>query len=354
MLKGGIRMTHFLGLAALSLFACDQTETPETTEPEVVEVQAVPACEDQDFALQEPSAETAWTPLAVQLVSEEVAENIFAIYDSNASAYGPQGFPLATSGGFVIGEDGVLVVETMINRQLFCQMVDLVRAETDLPILYAINTSYHGDHSYGNAFLPEDTLVVQHARTASFIQVHFEEDVIFMETNFGADQGIDEVTAVEADILVEDSGWSVDLGGVTVEAQYHGFAQTEGDLFVSVPEAKVIWTGNPLIAEAPAIPWLLDGHAHEVSETLAAVQASLPPDAVVIPGHGQPLKPDDFTFSVDYLDTLVAQVQGQVDAGADVEATQAEVTMVDYQGYALWDWVHTWVNVPNTHSELSP
>ena len=35
-----------------------------------------------------------------------------------------------------------------------------------------------------------------------------------------------------------------------------------------------------------------------------------------------------------------------------VEETQAAVTMESYQGYALWDWVHTSINIPVTHSEL--
>ena len=315
-------------------------------------VQAFPAC-DAEFTTIDANPNYPWTPNAVTLVSEQVANNVFAFYDANSDEYGPAGFPLATSGGFVIGEDGVLIVDTMINRRLLCQVYDLVRAETDLPVLYAVNTSYHGDHSYGNAFLPDEVQVVQHERTAAYIAEYFEEDVVFMETNFGADQGIDEVTPVAPDIAVDDSGWSVDRGGITVEARYHGFGQTEGDLFVYVPEAKVMWTGNPLIAEAPSVPWLLDGHAHDVSETLAAVQASLPADAVVVPGHGRPVTPDTFSWSVDYLNTLIDEVQDSVDAGNDVETTVATVTMDDYQGYALWGFVHEMVNVPNTYAELS-
>ena len=175
----------------------------------------------------------------------------------------------------------------------------------------------------------------------------------FMEYNFGTDQGIDEVTPTAPDIAVDNSGWSVDLGGITVEAQYHGFGQTEGDLFVYVPEAKVMWTGNPIVAAGPAIPWLLDGHAHEVAETLASVQASLPADAIVIPGHGEPSTPEIFSWSIDYLNTLIDGVQASIDAGNDAETTAEAVTMDDFQGYTLWDWVHKAVNVPATFAELS-
>ena len=56
-----------------------------------------------------------------------------------------------------------------------------------------------------------------------------------------------------------------------------------------------MWTGNALTAEAPALPWLLMGGAAEVSETLKAVQASLPEEAIVVPGHGRPVGRDGFT-----------------------------------------------------------
>ena len=253
----------------------------------------------------------------------------------------------------VIGKDGVLLVESMINRQLFCQLVALVRKETDKPITHVVNTSSHGDHSFGNAFLPAGVHIVQHRRTAEYIAAHFEEDVAFMKMNFGADQGLDELHAVAADILVDDDKpFQLDLGGISVEARYYGFAQTGGDLFVHVPSAKVVWTGNPLVADKPAVPWLLAGHAQDVGTTLSKVKAALPPDSIVIPGHDHPTGVTGFDFSVNYLGELVRQVGSSVAQGQTVDQTVANVTMAPYQGYALWGWIHKMVNVPTTYGEL--
>ncbi|MEX1368864.1 MAG: MBL fold metallo-hydrolase [Nannocystaceae bacterium] len=353
--------------SALSLTACDPGDGEQTsTEPAGEsasdgvesdgvdpEPQQFEACE-MEFTITEPSPNYPWTPNAVQLVSEQLHPGVFAVYDANADAFAPEGIPLATSAGFVIGDQGVVLIETMINRQLLCQLVGLVREQTDAPILYAINTSYHGDHSYGNAFLPPEIEVVQHERTADYIAQNFEDDIVFMTTNFGADQGLDEITPVVPDIAVDDGGWSVDLGGLTVEANYFGFGQTEGDLFVYVPQAQVMWTGNPLIAEAPAIPWLLDGQPQQIEQTLADVQASLPPGAIVVPGHGRPVAPADFDFSIDYLDALVDGVAAAHEAGLSEEETVAAVTLEPFQGYALWGWVHAVLNVPVTYAELAP
>ncbi len=315
--------------------------------------QAFPACENT-FTITAPNPMLPWTPNAIRLVSEELAPGVFAVYDDKAGDYGPKGIPLATSGGFVIGDNGVLLVESMINRQLFCQLIDLVQAETDKPITHVINTSSHGDHSYGNMFLPEDVNVVQHENTAAYIAQYFAEDLAFMTTNFGTDQGLGEIKPVVADTRVTNDGLSIDLGNMVVEAKYFGFGQTPGDLFVRVPSAKVLWTGNPLLSEKPGIPWLLDGHAEEVAVTLAAVKAASPADTIVVPGHGRPIGVDGFDFSVGYLNALISEVNAAVSAGKTVEEAAAEITLPEFQGYALWDWIHKTVNVPKTYQELKP
>lgn len=316
--------------------------------------QAIPACDGFEAALEAANPSYAWTPNGIRLVSQRLGDDAFAIYDAAAEANGAAGIPSATSGGFVIGADGVLMVETMINRQLFCQAVDLIRAETDKPILYAINTSHHGDHSYGNTWLPAGVQVIQHAETAAFIGAHFAEDVAWMEGNFGDDQGLGDAVARAADIVVDASGYTVDLGGgVTVEAAYHGFGQTHGDLFVYAPRAGVMWTGNPLISAAPAIPWLLDGRAVEVRETLARVRAAVPADTRFVPGHGAVLDARGFDFSLAYLDALIEGVRASVAAGHSLEETVEAVDLEDFQGYALWGWVHAMVNVPATYAELA-
>ncbi len=342
-------LTSVITLAGIACSAAPEQEEDATN------TQAFTACEDGfELDITAPNPAYAWTPNAVTLMSEELSSGVFAIYDQNAASVTKDGIPAATSGGFVIGDDGVLLVETMINRQLFCQTIDLVRAQTDLPVLYAVNTSHHGDHSYGNAFLPDDVQVVQHRGTVDFITDPdaFAGDIAFMKANFGADQGIDESSAVTADVIVDDEGWSVDLGNRPVEVLHIGFGQTDGDLFVHVPDANVLWSGNPIVARAPALPWLLDGHAREVRETLASLE-TLFPGATLIPGHDTAIAVSDTDFAVRYLDALIASVQASIDAGMTLDEAVAAATLLDYQGYALWGWVHAVVNVPATYVELS-
>lgn len=82
----------------------------------------------------------------------------------------------------------------------------------------------------------------------------FEADKKFMTKYFGANRGIEDVVSRTADIIVDDKK-IIDLENKVVEIMHLGFAQTGGDLFVWSPDNKVFWTGNPVIAQPPALTW---------------------------------------------------------------------------------------------------
>jgi glyoxylase-like metal-dependent hydrolase (beta-lactamase superfamily II) len=300
-----------------------------------------------------PGRAQIWDPNTVDLTLRELAPSVYAVVDSRADEGNPQGQPLATSGGFIIGERGVLVVESMINSRLAGQLLSHIRRVTDKPIRYVVNTSYHGDHSYGNYIMPDAALIVQHERTREYIAESFSDDVAFMIQNFGARRGMEEVIPRSPDIIVGGTDdLVIDLGGKTVEIKYFGFAQTDGDIFVWLPTEQVFFTGNPVIAEPPSIPWLLDGRHAESLETMKAIRAFLPEDATVVPGHGRPVRPSDLDFTIEYLEALDASVREAIAEGLSEQQAVERVKLPDFQGYAIFDWVHSQVNVPAAYRAL--
>ncbi len=297
--------------------------------------------------------EPVWDANTVVLESQELAEGVFAVVQSGADDMAANGVPIATSSGFVIGDDGVLVIDTMLNVRLNTQLFNLIRAETDLPVRYAVNTSFHGDHAYGNQFLPDETLIIQHSATSDYISENLAADKAFMIQNFGKGRGIEEIIVTPADILVADLGEiDVDLGGITVTIRDYGFAQTGGDLFVSVPSENVLWTGNPVIADAPALPWLLDGHLIETRDTLQAVLNDFDAETQIVPGHGPVTDISAIQWPIDYLTAVETEVRAAVAEGLSLEDTVARVQLPDYQGYALFGWVHPGLNVPAAYQDL--
>lgn len=306
------------------------------------------------FSLNAAAVEPIWDGNKVEMVSERMGEGVYAYYARNARELNAKGGAAATSSGLIVGSKGALLIDTMLNQRLNAQVQALSKQLGNKPILYAVNTSSHGDHAYGNMYLPASTLIVQHAQTRSYMHQHIEDDKVFMIKHFGKGRGIEPIKARTGDVLVPAGGsLMLDLGGRTVEVIDFGFAQTGGDLWVWDGQAKVMWSGNPIIAGKPALPWLLDGKLQASLDTLRRVYAFLPDDARIVPGHGVPIVKADLQWHIDYLATIRSQVQAAVAQGLSLEQTVQKVTMPEFGGYALFGWVHPGLNVPAAYKDLS-
>ncbi len=300
------------------------------------------------------AAEPIWDANKVEMISEQLAPQVFAFYPKDARELNAKGGAAATSGGLIIGTRASLLIETMLNQRLHQQVQKMVAKLGKTAPSYAVNTSAHGDHSYGNMYLPKSTLIVQHANAKNFVEKHLEHDKAFMIKNFGTQRGIEEIKARTGDLLVPANGkLSVDLGGKTVDIIDFGFGQTGGDLFVWEGQSKTLWAGNVVIAPKPALPWLLDGHLLQTLETLNKVYAFLPPDAKIIPGHGVAMTREDLRWHIDYLSQIKQEVTQAVQKGLSLEQTVQKVALPQFRGYVLFDWVHAGLNVPAAYKDLT-
>ena len=294
-----------------------------------------------------------WDANTVVLESPELAEGVFSVIPAGADEIAENGAPVATSSGFVIGDDSVLVIDTMLNAGLHSQIFGLIRTGTGLPVRYGLNTSFHGNHACGNQYLPDETLIIQHNITPEFISEQLEADQAFMIQNSGEGRGIEDITAPPAELSVADQGEiEVDPGGIAVTIRDYGFARTDGDLFVSVPSGNILWTGNPVIAEAPAPPWLLDGHLTETGDALQATLSDVDAETRIVPGHGPVTDLSAIQWSIDYLTAVKTEVRAAVSEGPSPAETVAQLLQPEYQGYALFGWVHPGLNVTAAYKQL--
>lgn len=307
------------------------------------------------FSVPTLAADPIWDANKVTMRSQQLAPGVFAHLPDDAAELNAKGGAAATSGGLIVGTRGALLIETMLNRRLHDQVRALAtETAAGLPLLYAVNTSSHGDHSFGNMFLPPETRLVQHEQTARFIASHLEQDKAFMLQNFGKGRGIEPILAREPDIVIPAGGTLVlDLGGRQVEIHDFGFAQTGGDLFVWDLRSKTLWAGNPVIAAKPALPWLLDGKLVQTLETLQRVYDFLPPDATIVPGHGVPMPREGLLWHLDYLKAVQSGVKDALARGLNLEQTVAELKLPAFRGYQLFDWVHPGLNVPAAYKDLA-
>jgi cyclase len=294
-----------------------------------------------------------WDPNEIKLVPIRISNGLYALVSSTADKNNPAGIPEATTGGIVIGANGVLVVESMLNEKLANQVLQYVKELAgDKPIRYLVNTVYHGDHYYGNYLFPASTTIIMHAESKKYIDSKFEADRRFMINLMGSDKGLDDVKPRAGDIMI-DHDTTIDLGGHVVELKVLGQGQTKGDLFVWLPQEKAMFTSNAVLAEQPALPWLLEGN-HDLSlQALRRIKAFLPPDATIVPGHGRPTTvAKSLDYLIGYLETLDREVHAAVDGGLTLEETVKAVAMETYSGYKLYPWTHKQMNVPHAYKRI--
>ena len=191
--------------------------------------------------------------------------------------------PAVDNSGFVVGEKGVLVIDSHINGAMARQIQAAVGAVTDKPILYLINTNYHGDHTFGNyAFGPEVT-VIAHRETARQMR-DFEHEKQVMLATVQNDRKVFGDARLRLPDLVFTDFLAIDLGGRTVQLYHFGKGNTAGDTVVFEPATRTAWTGNLVVGEG-TIPPIFEGDVSGYLATLSRFRTTLEV-ARIVPGHG--------------------------------------------------------------------
>ena len=108
------------------------------------------------------------------------------------------------------------MIDAHINGQMARQIQDAVREVTSKPILYVVNTNYHGDHTFGNYAFPAETLIVAHRETAERMR-DFQHEKEFVLAAVANDASVLDGVRPRLPDVVFDDYLRLDLGGRIVE-----------------------------------------------------------------------------------------------------------------------------------------
>jgi cyclase len=208
-------------------------------------------------------------------VLKQVGTGVYAAID------GPE-HKAGSNAGFVIGDDGVLVVDSFFNLDAAKALVAEIRRLTPKPIRYVVNTHYHLDHTGGDQALRDaGAIVIAHRNVRGWVRTN--------NVNLFGDRITPElrarIAAVPLPDVTTDKDVTIWLGSRKVVVRTV-LGHTGGDLTIAVPDASVLFTGDLLWRKVP--PNLIDGSVKEWTATDADF-AAMPEAAhtTYVPGHGE-------------------------------------------------------------------
>ena len=239
------------------------------------------------------------------------------IGDGVYAAIGADGGKAGSNAGFVVGGNGVLVVDTFQDAAPARDLLAEIRKITNLPIRFVVNTHYHLDHTGGNA-------VFAQAGATILAQRNLRGWLRSENLKFFRDPKPEQRAMVEALVLpdmVYTDAVDIYLGTRQIQVRYM-LGHTGGDSVVTVPDAGVIFAGD--LVWQKHLPNLIDATTSDWVKTLETLLADHP-SGTFVSGHGDVATAADVRDFHDYLVTLREAVSKAQAAG---KADQALVDAV--------------------------
>lgn len=249
-----------------------------------------------------------------------VDERVYALV-GDLGQRSPKNLGNNMTAGFVIADDGVVVIDAGGSRAGAQAIYRAVRKVTNKPIRWVVNTGGQDHRWLGNDyFLREPGVsVVAAAAGKEDMIARTAQQVAMAKSNLG--ESFIGTKPVYPTVTFEDRH-VLPVKGVRIELLYSGGGHTLGDIFVWLPEKRIVFTGDIVFADR--LLGLPPGLGLRWIRALEYLRDEIRP-AVVIPGHGRVTDLEHaLRDSYDYLVYLRDSARRAFDEGAfdPVEATE--------------------------------
>ena len=244
----------------------------------------------------------------------------------------------ATNAGFIVGDDGALVIDALMTRALAKQLIGEVKRVTPKPVRFLVYTHFHGDHTFGGElFLP--AAIVGHRECRDELIDKWEASVKRFCTN--RPEFADEFRKVKPapPEAVFTERMTLHLGQRQIELIYFGRAHTRGDIFIHLPQDRVLFSGDAVVnGRAPAA---MDGY---ISSWIAVLERAQGLDVeTLVPGHGLIGGKGTIAEQMAFFSELKRQVRAGFDAGKSVEQTAKDLKLPQFAA---------WPNISNLDNHI--
>jgi glyoxylase-like metal-dependent hydrolase (beta-lactamase superfamily II) len=258
----------------------------------------------------------------------------------------------------IVTDTEALIIDSETSPAAARALVQDIKAFTDKPVKYVIDSHAHYDHAFGNQIFGPDVQVIGHDHTRDRLQTNVLQQYTFMTSinpvparvealrqRIAQEQNAEQKATLERQVqaalgyleqvkevkvtppnLTFDNTMSLYRGSREIHLMYLGRGHTDTDVVTFLPKERIVATGDLMES---VISYAGDSYPEEWIATLEKLKA-LDFDTVM-PGHGVVFKGKErITAFQDYLRDLVAQTKAFRQQGLSAEEAAQKVDLTKH------------------------
>ena len=262
------------------------------------------------------------------LRAEQIADRVW--FAQGVAALGsPANRNFISNAGFIVTDDGVVVVDALGSPALAEELLAEIRRVTSQPVRYVIVTHYHADHIYGlQAFKAAGATILAHSAGREYLNSDTAQrrlEASRLELGPWVD---DKTRLVPADRWLDLDETRLRVGSYDILIRHVGPAHTPEDVVVFVPKLGVLFSGDLFFRGR--IPFVGQADSRLCIASLERLIDYKP--RVVVPGHG-PASIDPMADLVMTRDYLVYLRQTMGEAAHNLEPFEDAYARADWSRY---------------------
>jgi glyoxylase-like metal-dependent hydrolase (beta-lactamase superfamily II) len=228
-------------------------------------------------------------------------------------------YMLLGSGGNIgvsVGEDGVFIIDDEF-APLTPKIMSAIKALSDKPIKFLVNTHWHGDHTGGNENMTKlgATIIAQDNVRKRLAETPNRDD--------------SRRSKEALPVITFNDKLSVYINNEQVAIFHVEHAHTDGDAILYFTESNVLHTGDTYFSKRyPFIDLNSGGSVHGYIDAVKKSLILINEDTKIIPGHGTQSNKEEYKFFLSMLESLRANILAEIKKGKteDEVANDASIT----------------------------
>ncbi len=242
------------------------------------------------------------------MIRERVAEDVY-VFTSQLYAQ--------VNAGAIVGQDWSILIDTLAYPAETKEIRDFLEERLSKPVRYIINTHYHSDHTLGNCWFPNAT-ILSHSLCRTLLETKGKRTLAAAKRT---NRELRNLKIVLPDVVFEKGALSLQIGKRAIKLLHLPGHSPDG-IGVLLVEDRVLFSGDILMP----LPYIVDGDFDTMVESMKRLPKMKLEN--VVQGHGETFLLGEVTSKVEdnlaYMNIIRRHVR-QASRRKDYEAYLSQI-----------------------------